>query len=207
MRDGRRTDTRDRILDAALDLMSGCGYDGVSVRDIADAVGIKGASLYKHFEGTREVFDALIAREIAALENTLRELGANATLDDSPEAYASDDMPELEELVWRSYLPFFCDERIRKLRRMLEVSRYADERCATLYRTVFAERPLALQERIFGRLVEKGAFNQCDVALAARQFHGPMLMLMNLETKPDEARKFCIRHVRAFNELHRGGTL
>ena len=62
MTDGRHTNTRERILDAALDLMSERGYGAVSVRDLADAVGIKGASLYKHFAGKREAFDALIAR-------------------------------------------------------------------------------------------------------------------------------------------------
>ena len=61
MTDGRHTNTRERILDAALDLMSERGYGAVSVRDLADAVGIKGASLYKHFAGKREAFDALIA--------------------------------------------------------------------------------------------------------------------------------------------------
>ena len=45
MTDGRHTNTRERILDAALDLMSERGYGAVSVRDLADAVGIKGASL------------------------------------------------------------------------------------------------------------------------------------------------------------------
>lgn len=41
MTDGRHTNTRERILDAALDLMSERGYGAVSVRDLADAVGIK----------------------------------------------------------------------------------------------------------------------------------------------------------------------
>ena len=62
MTDGRHTNTRERILDAALDLMSERGYGAVSVRDLADAVGIKGASLYKHFAGKREAFDALHQR-------------------------------------------------------------------------------------------------------------------------------------------------
>ena len=41
--------TRDKILNAALDLFSTGGYEGVSVKQIAAAVGIKDSSLYKHF--------------------------------------------------------------------------------------------------------------------------------------------------------------
>ena len=41
--------TKERIIDQALDLFSRKGYDGVSVRDISGAVGIKESSLYNHF--------------------------------------------------------------------------------------------------------------------------------------------------------------
>lgn len=202
MADGRRTDTRERILDAALDLMSERGYGDVTVRDIADAVGIKGASLYKHFKGKSELFDALIARETAAIEDGLRDVGANATLDDDPAIYDTEDAGALERLVWASYAPFFLDERTKKLRRMLEVSRYSDERCARLYGEIFVERPLALQRRIFDALVERGMFEPCDTALAAQQFHGPMLMLVGTETSASDAKDFCARHLKAFNEAH-----
>lgn len=201
--DGRRTDTKERILDAALDLMSVRGYAGVSVRDIADEVGIKGASLYKHFKGKREVFDALIARETTALEDALHKAGANATPDDDPSSYGIDDASGLEELVWASYAPFFQRDRIRKLRRMLEVSRYSDERCAAIYEEIFVQRPLVLQERIFDDLIRRGMFSTCDTALAARQFHGSMLMLISTEVDAEDAKEFCARHVKSFNEAHR----
>ncbi len=202
MADGRHTDTRERILDTALDLMSERGFEAVSIRDIADAVGIKGASLYKHFAGKREAFDALMARETAHIERILHAAGANATLDDDTRAYALLNSTQLEALVWGSYAPFFMDERVRKLRRMLEVSRYADIRCGTLYEDLFIRRPIALQRRIFDRLVSDGVFAPCDTLLAAQQFHGPMLMMMGTEADADQARRFCAQHLKAYNEAH-----
>ena len=53
-------DARNRILDAAFALFSEKGFTATSMRDIADAVGIKAASLYNHFAGKRELFDALV---------------------------------------------------------------------------------------------------------------------------------------------------
>ncbi|MBR6497363.1 MAG: helix-turn-helix transcriptional regulator, partial [Methanomicrobium sp.] len=52
--------TKDRILDAALTLFSENGYDGTSVEQIADFVGIRAPSLYKHYAGKEEILNALI---------------------------------------------------------------------------------------------------------------------------------------------------
>ena len=53
-------DTRSRILDESLILFSEKGYGEVSINDIANAVGIKGPSVYKHFSSKREIFDSII---------------------------------------------------------------------------------------------------------------------------------------------------
>jgi AcrR family transcriptional regulator len=42
--------TKEKIFDAAVELFAERGYDGVSIRDIAKAVGIRESSVYKHFE-------------------------------------------------------------------------------------------------------------------------------------------------------------
>ena len=53
--------TKERITEEALTLFSEKGYKGTSVKDIADAVGIKDASLYKHFKSKEEIFNAIVA--------------------------------------------------------------------------------------------------------------------------------------------------
>jgi AcrR family transcriptional regulator len=63
-------DTRERIMDIAANLFSEDGYNGVSMRDIANAVGIKAASLYNHFSDKEDLY-------LAALENVFRERVSN----------------------------------------------------------------------------------------------------------------------------------
>ena len=53
----RQEDTKGRILSAALELFSKRGYEAVTVEQIAQAVGIKAPSLYKHFKSKRDIFD------------------------------------------------------------------------------------------------------------------------------------------------------
>ena len=45
-----KVSTKDQILDVALDLFSVKGYEATSISKIADAVGLRKASLYSHFE-------------------------------------------------------------------------------------------------------------------------------------------------------------
>ena len=52
--------TKDIILNEALNLFSEQGYEGVSMRDIAKAVGIQAPSLYNHFASKEDIFNSLM---------------------------------------------------------------------------------------------------------------------------------------------------
>ncbi|WP_307828645.1 helix-turn-helix domain-containing protein [Antrihabitans sp. YC2-6] len=56
---------RAEILDAAAELFTSRGYANTSTRRIADAVGIRQASLYHHFGTKDDILDALLAETIA----------------------------------------------------------------------------------------------------------------------------------------------
>jgi AcrR family transcriptional regulator len=57
---------RAEILDAAAELFTTHGYANTSTRAVADAVGIRQASLYHHFAAKDDILDALLAETIAA---------------------------------------------------------------------------------------------------------------------------------------------
>lgn len=52
--------TSERITEEALKLFSEHGYKGTSVKQIAEAVGIKDASLYKHYKSKQEIFQSIV---------------------------------------------------------------------------------------------------------------------------------------------------
>jgi AcrR family transcriptional regulator len=57
------TDTRDRILDSALELMSARGYDGTTTQAIATGAGVNEVTLFRHFGSKRNLFLAVVDRE------------------------------------------------------------------------------------------------------------------------------------------------
>jgi AcrR family transcriptional regulator len=54
------TDTRQRILDVSSELFVEQGYDGTSLREIAERLGISKAALYYHFAGKDQILFALL---------------------------------------------------------------------------------------------------------------------------------------------------
>ena len=54
------TDTRSRILDAALDVFSEHGFEGSTLQQVADRLGVTKAALYYHFRSKDDILGALV---------------------------------------------------------------------------------------------------------------------------------------------------
>ncbi len=71
--------TRDRVAATAAPLFAERGFTGVSMRDIAEAVGIKAASLYNHYADKEALYFAALAlvfsRRVALVEDALKATG------------------------------------------------------------------------------------------------------------------------------------
>ncbi len=72
------TETRDKILTAALARFSVESYRGASVRDLADDVGVTQPVLYYHFGSKDGILAALIEPLLSAGEQLVDELGASS---------------------------------------------------------------------------------------------------------------------------------
>jgi AcrR family transcriptional regulator len=67
--------TRERILDVALDLFVEQGYEGTSLREIAEVMGFTKAALYYHFASKDDLLLALHMRLHEFGDRSLRQLG------------------------------------------------------------------------------------------------------------------------------------
>ena len=88
----KQEDTKQKILDKALELFSTQGYDSVSVGEIAKAVGIKAPSLYNHFPSKQAIFDAIV-------ESTAAQYEADTDKIDIHVQNAKQDIPVFTEIT------------------------------------------------------------------------------------------------------------
>ncbi|MEA2057927.1 MAG: TetR/AcrR family transcriptional regulator [Actinomycetota bacterium] len=59
LRERRRTETKTEILDAAWALCRDVGLAGLSLRELAEQVGMRAPSLYSYFESKNAIYDAM----------------------------------------------------------------------------------------------------------------------------------------------------
>lgn len=200
-------DTRRRILNAALSLFSEKGYANVFVAEIADAVGIKAPSLYKHFAGKQEIFDAIVQeirsgydRQAAALSLN----GSDALADAAVFAEASGE--ELVKTGLGLFRFFLHDDTAQKFRKMMTVEQFRDPGLAGLLTRQYADDPLAYQSAMFAFLGHAGVLRQRDPQVMALQFYAPIHMLLTMcDRQPErepELTALLERHIRQFSSIY-----
>ncbi|MGO9856602.1 MAG: TetR/AcrR family transcriptional regulator [Acidimicrobiales bacterium] len=138
--------TRERILDIALDLFIEQGFDGTSLREIAEQLGVTKAALYYHFESKDDILMALHMR--------LHEFGkvALSKMQDGPvslEQWGTLLDEVLDQLLAQRKI-FLMHERnqaaLEKLHRKDHEAEHED--LQNQFRTVLADTRVPLEDRV-----------------------------------------------------------
>ena len=200
--------TKDRIITEALRLFSEKGYGEVTVSQIAEAVGIKPPSLYKHFQSKQDIFDAIKGRMSDHYMQMVSGLGIDGN-------NASADIPIYDGIgedelvqIGRSLFTFFLrDEDNSRFRRMLSIGRYSDPELDSMFHSQYIDLPLSYQSEIFRGMLESRGMDG-DPRTMALEFYSPMLiLLMSCDTDPgreEEALGMVEDHIRHFSRVNFG---
>jgi AcrR family transcriptional regulator len=70
-REREKSETRDKILDAARDLFVTEGYEGVSMRKVAEKIEYSPTAIYLHFADKNELFHELCRQDFARLQEVM----------------------------------------------------------------------------------------------------------------------------------------
>lgn len=112
----QRAESIEQILDAAEYLFSQNGLHGVTLRDVAERVGIHTTLLHYYFEDKRNLFEAVFARRagvtsgrrMEALEQYEREAGDDVSVEGALHAFLDTDLDLYHEggELWMNYAAF-----------------------------------------------------------------------------------------------------
>ena len=199
--------TKERILNEALRLFSERGYNDVYVSDIAEAVGIKAPSLYKHFKGKQEIFDSCVEKFYERMTQVRNELLLPDTLQ-SELSYQTVDMNQIIEFATGLFMFYWKDEVASRFRRMLILERYRNQDLNKIYEDLFIHGAVQHEETIFSSLIAEGVIKKVDMHVAALRFYTPIYyLLQKYDMHPEQeedAKKELVTMVTEFCETYKG---
>ncbi|SKA59736.1 transcriptional regulator, TetR family [Eubacterium uniforme] len=199
--------TKERIIDEALTLFSEKGYANVYVADIAERVGIKAPSLYKHYKNKQAIFDAIIdgmKKRFLEQAGSLQINGEDASID--AEIYKNISEEQLIELGTKLFLYFLHDDYTRRFRKMLTIEQFHDKQLADVYMKQYVDEPLSYQGMLLGMIVSSGVLQTDNVEIMTLHFYAPIYMLLTIcdrePSREEESLKILKEHIRQFNKLY-----
>ena len=198
--------TKERILEAALNLFARDGYAGVSMADIAGELGITKGALYRHYAGKRDIFESILRR----MEQMDGENAANYDVPAEPieQGAAAYGDTEIESILAYSEAMFRYwteDPFASAFRRMLTLEQYRDCEMARLYSQYITGGPLKYMADLFREMTARGCWKENDPMQLALEFYGPMTLLMAVADGPEvvDAVELLRAHLRRFVEKNR----
>ena len=202
-----RTGTKQAILDAALDLFSVQGYEETSVAQIADAVGIRKASLYSHFASKQDMLDALLQDALEQYQkhsifvqkktdaDALAQTGRVVTVDSA-----------VKEIL--GHIRYILhDAQISKVRKLLTIEQFRNPALAQIQTKMNYTDILAYFTALMRAGIRQGRLLDRDAEMMAAQLCLPISVWINLcDREPDreaETMAMIERHIRQFFKLYR----
>ena len=202
--------TKEKITEEALKLFAQKGYKGTSVKNIADAVGIKDASLYNHFKSKQEIFDSiveLVLTHISGLSKTLGMPQYDEQYTLASRFYEKLDLEGLKNLSREAFLFYLTDPYISKFWRIAHMEQYTNPQIYTMFRKIFMENAITYQERLFQEMMEQGVFYKSDAKTAAISFYSPIYLLLsmynNQPERKEEALELLDNQIEEFFRIYR----
>ena len=169
-----RGNTKQEILEAALELFSVQGFEATSISQIASAVGIRKASLYSHFESKQAILDALV-------RDVLDQYAAHSIFA-RPDGDSEDaPTPESTERVILEQLRYILhDPHISRARKMLVVEQFRNPELAQLQTRQNYTDVLAYFTSLVERLIRSDVLAGEDPEIMAAQLCLPISTWINL---------------------------
>lgn len=194
--------TKREILETALDLFSTRGFEATSVSQIAEAVGIRKASLYSHFACKQEILDALIQNVFEQYEK--HSIFAGADWDDPNFTKDKQELTveEILQTVLGHVRYLLHDERISKSRKMLTLEQFQNPKLAALQTKQNYTDVMRYFTGLMRFLIGRGKLKVHDAQVMAAQFCLPISVWIGLcDREPEREGEVMVsieRHIRQF---------
>lgn len=179
--------TKEKIFNTSLDLFSKKGYDSVSLREIAEEVGIKKSSIYSHYPSKEAILMDIFNQFTKSFEIDREEiqLSEDNPLLENPELFYHEGSEAIKNMIFQ--------EQNLKIWKLILIQMHHNETIRTFFQNDILVKPLIFWEGLFTILKEKKIIrNDSNPKLLAKQYYSfPIYLLLeicaNYDDIPQEA--------------------
>lgn len=197
-----RGNTKQEILDASLELFSVHGFEATSISQIADAVGIRKASLYSHFENKQSILDTLVKDVLEQYSEHSIFARADWEKSDVSLPLNSD---EAANMIQNQIRYILHDPYVSKARKMLVIEQFQNPELAKLQTKQNYSDVMQYCTGLINQLISRGVLAEYDSEIMAAQLGLPVSVWINLcDREPEreqEIMELVEKHVRQFFEV------
>ena len=183
--------TKERILEAALEMFSQNGYAGTNIRELSASLGLVKSGVYKHYESKEAIWNALLDQMIAYYAD---HFGSADHLPPVP-----DSLEELTRLTMHMVDITVHDEKIIMTRKVLTLEQYRDVRARELATKHFLTGLTEMFTRIFTGMMDKGLIRRDDPAMLAFAYTSPISALIHLCDREPDKTEDAVRKIESFS--------
>jgi len=191
--------TKEKILEKALTLFAENGYNGTSMEQIAQNVGIKAPSLYKHFKGKEDILNSLIEVAEARYEENFGSDKNIGKIPDSIDEFIHETVEKIRFTM--------NDPMIQKMRIFLVQEQFRNERLAEITTRHQIGGVQKMYQAIIEGMMQKGILAKGDSALLALELTAPVVILLSkVDRQPNskkESLKIIRKHLQHFFETYK----
>ena len=201
-----RGNTKQEILEAALDLFSVQGFEATSLSQIADAVGIRKASLYSHFENKQAILDALVRDVLDRYAQ--RCIFAKTDWDkyEDAEEEPALTLDSAAQMIMGQIRYILHDPHISRARKMLVMEQFQNAELAKLQTKQNYTDVMRYFTGLVKHLIRNGILTDDDPEIMAAQLCLPISTWINLcDREPDreqEVMEVVSRHIQQFFRVY-----
>jgi AcrR family transcriptional regulator len=163
----------ERILEEATRLFVSYGYHGISMREIAEAVGVSKAGLYYHFKDKEDLFLAILAANLDAIQRIVQETRQERTT---------------RERIGRMVRGLFAQtpEQRAIIRLATQEIAYVGQAARATFGRIYQEKFIGQIEAMLSDGIARGELRELDARLATWLLLGMLYPFFNPEHERED---------------------
>lgn len=159
--------TKERILDVAIDLFARKGFDAVSLREIAEASGVRKASLYYYFTTKDEILEKILDYVMERWDQS--KVGRWSDSDDAEAQILSMGLDGFMAMATGISMSWMEDPRMEKILRISFIELYHNEPIRKFMLAFFSYGPVFF-ESSFAIMMKHGLIRPADPKVLTTEY-------------------------------------